>query len=95
MGLTRKCEDSRAWQRAQGKSPVAACVSSGASQITTSPSLRIPEVAPANLAVGETELGGNAVVLLDLRIFARRDDSAREPSKPGGKANARELTAEN
>jgi hypothetical protein len=33
-------------------------------------------------------------VLLDLRIFARRDDSAREPSKPGGKANARELTAE-
>jgi hypothetical protein len=36
----------------------------------------------------------NAVVLLDLRIFARRDDSAREPSKPGGKANARELTAE-
>jgi len=37
---------------------------------------------------------GCNTVLLDLRIFARRDDSAREPSKPGGKANARELTAE-
>ena len=34
------------------------------------------------------------IVLLDLRIFARRDDSAREPSKPGGKANAHELKAE-
>ena len=49
---------------------------------------------PASLAAGEIELSGNSVVLLNLRIFARRDDSAREPSKSGGKANARELTAE-
>jgi hypothetical protein len=56
--------------------------------------LRTPEVTPAESAAGEIGLSRNAVVLLDLRIFARRDDSAREPSKPGGKANARELTAE-
>jgi hypothetical protein len=40
------------------------------------------------------EISGRAVVLLDLRIFARRDDSAREPTKPGGKANAREQKAD-
>jgi len=48
----------------------------------------------ASLAVGEIELMRHPVVLLDVRVFARRDDSAREPSKPGGKANARELTAD-
>ena len=35
-----------------------------------------------------------AVVLPDLRVFARRDDSAREPSKPGGEPDARELKAD-
>jgi hypothetical protein len=50
--------------------------------------------APGVCLLAPIHAGFFAFVLRDLRILARRDDSAREPSKSGGTADARELKAE-
>ena len=71
-----------------------AAVNLGSYNVLFASSLRLPDLVPGEFGGREIELSRNPVVLLDLRIFARRDDSAREPSKPGGKANARELKAD-